>query len=217
MKCEHCEEPLDQDRSGPFCTRCARLLPLPKGASPFAIFGLPERFAIDGDDLVARHRKLSRQLHPDRFTRSDPRDKRRALEWTTALNDALRALRLPEDRAALLLRRRGVDFAAESGQDAPGRLPLDFLESVLEEREALAEAMAAGDHGAAEALAARMKARIELGRASLGPLFDRIEAAEAAGEGEEAAIEAAAEALARLRYAARFLEEAEAFERAGLE
>lgn len=215
MSCDLCAAGTRQ--SGPFCAHCASLLPLPKGASPFAVLGLPDRFATDEAALVARHRELSRQLHPDRFARGDPRDKLRALEWTTALNDALRALRLPEDRAAHLLKERGVDFAAASGPGAQQRLSADFLEAVLEAREALAEARAAGDHAAAEKLAAQIRERLDQGRASLGPLFARIESAEADGQRDQAAIEEVAETLTRLRYDARFLEEAEAFEREGLE
>lgn len=215
MSCDLCAAGCAQP--GPFCPACHALLPLPAGISPFAVFGLGEKFALDESALIARHRQLSRALHPDRFARASPADKRRALAWTTALNDALRALRLPEDRAAFLLRQRGIDFASAAGAEARQCLSPDFLEAVLEEREALFEARAAGDHAAAEALAHKIRARLSGGRAALAPLFEQIEAAEASGRADRAALEAAASALARLRYDARFLEEAEAFEREGLE
>ena len=76
---------------------------------------------------------------------------------------------------------------------------------------------AAGDHSAAEALATRIRERLESGRAALFEIFARVEAAEAGGGEDKAALQEAADTLARLRYAARFLEEAEAFEREGLE
>ena len=217
MTCEHCAETGVRAPVEPFCPHCEALQPLPKGADPFAVLGLQETFAVDAADLNARHRKLSRRLHPDRFVRANAGDKLRALEWTTAINDALRALRLPEDRAALMLRKRGVDFAETGSELSPGQLPLDFLEAVLEEREALAEAIAASDHSAAEALATRIRERLESGRAALFEIFARVEAAEAGGGEDKAALREAADTLARLRYAARFLEEAEAFEREGLE
>ncbi len=217
MTCEHCAATGDRAPVEPFCPHCEALRPLPRGADPFAVLGLEETFALDAADLSARHRKLSRRLHPDRFARASGVDKLRALEWTTAINDALRALRLPEDRAALMLRKRGVDFAETGSELSPGQLPLDFLEAVLEEREALAEAIAAGDHSAAEALATRIRERLESGRAALFEIFVRVEAAEAGGGEDKAALQEAADTLARLRYAARFLEEAEAFEREGLE
>lgn len=217
MTCEHCAETGVRAPVEPFCPHCEALQPLPKGADPFAVLGLQETFAVDAADLNARHRKLSRRLHPDRFVRANAGDKLRALEWTTAINDALRALRLPEDRAALMLKKRGVDFAETGSELSFGQLPLDFLEAVLEEREALAEAIAADDHGAAEALATRIRERLASERTALFGLFARIEAAEAGGGEDQAALQEAAETLARLRYAARFLEEAEAFEREGLE
>ncbi|MDR0966619.1 MAG: Fe-S protein assembly co-chaperone HscB [Myxococcales bacterium] len=212
MKCDLCEA--GPGLPGPFCACCSSILPLPRDASPFAIFGLPERFGLDEADLLQRYRQLSRQLHPDRFARKSPIEKRHALEWTTALNDALRSLRTPEARADLLLRRRGIDLSGESGAEARRRLSPDFLESVLEEREALFDARAEGDHAAAQKLADRIKARLDRGRAELALLFERIETM---GDHEQRALDAAASTLARLRYDARFLEEAEAFEREGLE
>lgn len=202
MACERCAV-----GTGPFCGACGALRPLPAGLSPFAVFGLPERFQVDETALEARHRELSRALHPDRFVRASPAEKRRALEWTTAVNDAFRLLLSPEERADFLLKRRGVDLASESGEAAGRRLSPSFLEAALEEREALFEAQAEGDHAAAEALAGKIRARMDENRRRLSDAFSRLEA-----RSDDEALDAAAACLAHLRYDARFLEEADRFE-----
>ncbi len=207
MACDQCAS-----ASGPFCGGCGALLPLPAGISPFAVFGLPEKFSVNQEALETRRRDLSRALHPDRFVRASPAEKRRALEWTTALNDAFRVLMSPEERADFLLRRHGVDLAAESGEAAMRRLSPEFLEGALEEREALFEAQAEDDHEAAEALAGKIRARMEDSRRQLESAFARLES-----QPSDEALDEAAACLAHLRYDARFLEESDRFEMEGLD
>jgi molecular chaperone HscB len=108
---------------------------------------MPREFALDGAELDRRFRELSRRLHPDRFARAEPRERRISLDRATRLNDAYRALRDWRTRAAYLLRIAGTDVFAEGRTFADP----DFLEEQLEWREHLALANADGD---AERLAA---------------------------------------------------------------
>ena len=76
-----------------FCPSCRKIQPVGRNEDPFSLLGLPREFELDARELERRFRELSRQLHPDRFARAEPRERRLSLERATRLNDALRALR----------------------------------------------------------------------------------------------------------------------------
>jgi molecular chaperone HscB len=134
----------------------------------FSIFGLPRVFALDPALLEQRFRDLSRQLHPDRFARAEPRERRLALERATRLNDAHRVLRDWRLRGAALLRLAGQDpaGAGRSFHDP------EFLEEQLAWREALALARAGGDATALAELGARARARLAALEAECARLFE---------------------------------------------
>jgi curved DNA-binding protein CbpA len=69
----------------------------------FEVFGLDRKLCLDLDDLQRRFYSLSRELHPDRYTRATPAERTRALEASAVLNDAYRTLRDPVARAGYLL------------------------------------------------------------------------------------------------------------------
>ncbi len=160
--------------------------------------GLPRRFDLSAPDLEKRFRELSWQVHPDRFPGASPTERRLALEKTTALNDAYRALRDPIRRAAHLLELHGVTI--DENRAGAVKVGPELLEEILELREALAEAKAGGDAAALQAL--RENVQKKRGDA-MAALADRLGALP-----DPAAIAAETEALARLRYYDRFLEEA---------
>lgn len=209
MSCWNCQA---DPGPGPFCQKCNTLQPVPPKADAFAVLGLPKTFFLDRKAIEERHKELSRKLHPDRFAQKDPKERRFSLEWTTALNDAVKALKDPASRAAYLLKEQGLDVAKESGDEAMGRLPTEFLELVLEDREALAEAKAAKDLERVRALSKDVKARS-------GHELAEVEAALALWEktGDKVVLEKAAASLAVLKYYARFQEEVEAIEQQALE
>ncbi|HUB10015.1 MAG TPA: Fe-S protein assembly co-chaperone HscB [Myxococcales bacterium] len=179
------------------------LQPLPPGTDRFAIFGLPRRYEIDLADLEKRFRDLSWEVHPDRHAKGTARERRVALERTTALNDAYRTLKDPLKRAAYLLELHGVKIESESGRDsAMAKLPPEFLEEVMELREGLVEARAEGDDAAVQRLVVTVKER----RAHA---VQAVEAAlrELPEHPDQERIAAAGAALARIRYYDRFDEE----------
>jgi molecular chaperone HscB len=110
----------------------------------FALFGLPARYRFDPAELDAAYRKLQSEVHPDKFASAGDEERRLALQSSSRVNEAYRALRSPLERANYLLLLRGIDALAETDT----ALPLEFLEQQLESRESLADAIAARDAAA---------------------------------------------------------------------
>src|ERR1700730_10364789 len=106
----------------------------------FALFGLPARYRFDPAKLDAAYRKLQTEVHPDRFAAAGDEERRLALQSSSRVNEAYRALKSPVERANYLLLLRGVDALAETDT----ALPAAFLEQPLERRESVAEAIASG-------------------------------------------------------------------------
>ena len=132
-----------------------------------ALFGLPAHYRLDSPQLDAAYRKLQSEVHPDRFASAGDDERRLALQSSSRVNEAYRALKSPLERASYLLLLRGIDALAETDT----ALPPEFLEQQLECREQLAEAIARRD---AVALAALQKtvdaAAADLERALAGQL-----------------------------------------------
>ena len=121
----------------------------------FALFGLPERFAIDAAALDRAYRDLQKQVHPDRFAGQGAAEQRVALQWATRANEAYSALRDPLQRATYLCVLRGHDPVDERDT----KMPQAFLMQQLEWREALDEARSSHDDGALDALRAQLDAK----------------------------------------------------------
>jgi len=122
-------------------------------ASDFALFGLPERFALDLAALDARWKQLQGAAHPDRFATDTAAAQRVAMQWAVRINEAYRRLKDPLARAAYLCTLHGVDLQAENNT----AMPTAFLMQQMEWREALSEArsLEAVDALAGEVTAAR--------------------------------------------------------------
>jgi molecular chaperone HscB len=109
----------------------------------YEIFGLPRSLNLALDDLQKRFYELSRQLHPDRFMQKPEAERQRALDMSSALNDAYRTLKDPIKRAQYLLTLEGFDIGEQRSKDVPPEL----LEEVFELNMALEE-MRGGDDSA---------------------------------------------------------------------
>jgi molecular chaperone HscB len=199
---------------GALCAFCGAIQPADAAADHFAVLGVPARFALDLGAGEARFRELSRALHPDRFAQADPRARRLSLQRTVQLNEAWRTLKDPVRRAEYLLGRAGYQVGAETGASRPGRaagerekIPVSpaLLGEILELREELSEARAAGDHARVRDMAIAVRAQTDaaLGRVAAG--FERARATDAAAP--DPALDAVAEELIAVRYFRRFLEE----------
>ena len=139
----------------------------------FVLFGLPERFAVDGAVLDRAYRDVQTQVHPDRFVGQGATEQRVALQWATRANEAYRVLRDPLARAVYLCTLRGRDPADQRDTS----MSPAFLMQQLEWREALDAARAADDPTSIEALrlqlaAARTTLQDETGTALEGDDVD---------------------------------------------
>jgi molecular chaperone HscB len=94
----------------------------------FQFFGLDQKLSIDLPDLQKRFYELSRQWHPDRFSRKSAEEQAQSLEATSVLNDGYRTLRDPVKRAEYLLTEEGFPIGEQRSKDVPPEL----LEEVFE-------------------------------------------------------------------------------------
>src|SRR4051812_4620507 len=105
----------------PLCPACGKVQPpLPAGAQidKFALLGFEPSFDAPAG-LDDKFRALPRKLHPDRFARATPQERRFSLEQTTLLNDAYKTLRDPVRRGGDLLPLRGGGGGAKKGPPVP--------------------------------------------------------------------------------------------------
>ena len=109
----------------------------------YEIFGLQRSLNLSLDELQTRYYALSRELHPDRFMQKPEAERQRALDMSSALNDAYRTLKDPIKRAQYLLGLEGFDIGEQGSKDVPPEL----LEEVFELNMALEE-MRGGDDSA---------------------------------------------------------------------
>jgi molecular chaperone HscB len=91
--------------------------------------------SLDVAGLQKRFYELSRQLHPDRYTRKSERERQFSLEATAILNDGYRTLRDPVKRAEYVLKQNGLDI----GEQRSKNVPPELLEEVFELNMALEE------------------------------------------------------------------------------
>ncbi len=175
-----------------FCTSCQLIQPLPQNADFFKLLSLPKKMSLDRAALESAFRGLSLKVHPDRFPRASPVERRLALEHTTQLNDAYRTLKAPQTRAEYLMKLEGVEVGSE---EARLKDPA-FLMEMMELQEEVSEA---SDEDALEKMERDIKARHTGLMKQLHIYFDE-------GQG---ARDDALKALDQLRFVGRLLERIE--------
>jgi len=140
----------------------------------FEAFGLEPRLTLDVNDLQDRFYRLSREFHPDRFTRRPVEEQRQALERTSLLNDGLRVLKDPVRRAEYVLKNHGFDIGEQRTKDVPPEL----LEEVFELNMALEES----DKDQLEAFHTKFAAMLSDIGSELTGLFARYDEAQSRDE-----------------------------------
>ncbi|MFT3708334.1 MAG: Fe-S protein assembly co-chaperone HscB [Archangium sp.] len=165
----------------------------------FELFNLQPSVDLDVKALEDLHRKLSLESHPDRLTGADARTRRIAAEKSAALNEAVKVLRDPVRRAFYVLELKGVKLDTEHAAAAL-KMPMEFLEEIMEQRELLEGARSARDLVRAQKMAAEISA---LAASTLAAAQNALRADD---------VPTASIALGKVRYYTRFLEEVEAFE-----
>jgi molecular chaperone HscB len=128
----------------------------------YDFFGFDRKLTIDLDALQKRFYELSRQWHPDRFTRKSGDEQAQALEATAILNDGYRTLRDPVKRAEYLLTEEGFPIGEQRSKDVPPEL----LEEVFELNMMLEE-MKGGDESA--------RPQLEAAKANFGEMLGGID------------------------------------------
>jgi molecular chaperone HscB len=116
--------------------------------SHFALFGLPDTFALDANALDEAFRRVQGEVHPDRFASEGAAERRVALQWATRANEGYRILKNPLQRARYICELHGVDLGVESNT----HMPAEFLMAQLNWREGLEDAEREGDMKALEML-----------------------------------------------------------------
>lgn len=144
MDAQHCWRcGKDSPAAGPapslFCQFCNTLQP--PVPDYFRFFGFPKQLNLDAAELQKRFYALSRQLHPDHYTRAQDRERSFSLEGTAILNDGYRILRDPVQRAEYVLKENGFDIGEQRSKDVPPEL----LEEVFELNMALDELRSGDD------------------------------------------------------------------------
>jgi molecular chaperone HscB len=76
---------------------------------PFEVMGLEKGYPLDMYVLEKRYFDEQKKTHPDRFALANEAEKDDALRKSTALNQAYLILKDPLQRAAFLLKARGVE------------------------------------------------------------------------------------------------------------
>jgi molecular chaperone HscB len=159
---------------------------------PFALLGIAPGYDIDLAALERAFFERSKAMHPDRVAGAPAAERVAALSRSRALNDAYQLLKKPVSRAEYLLSRAGVTIGDNE------RLEPAFLMEILELREELAEARAAGNAALVDKLQRAMQARRADAMSALPGLF---------AAGDFATIK---QRLIVLRYIRRYLEECDA-------
>jgi len=164
----------------------------PSSSDPFALLGLPPGYAVDLAALEQAFFERSKQLHPDRVAGAPAAERVAQLARSRALNDAYQLIKKPIARAEYLLDRAGVTIGDNE------RLDPAFLMEILELREELALARAAGNTELVTRLQRAMQARRAQALDALPALFAASDLA------------AIKDRLILLRYINRYLEECDA-------
>jgi len=158
----------------------------------FALFGLPESYALDLDQLAVAYRELQNTVHPDRYAAKSEAEQRVAMQWATQANEAYQTLKHPVNRGVYLLHLRGIDaLDATNTKMAPA-----FLMQQMEWREAIDDARAAKSVDALDGLSGELRRTHRRIEAELGNLLD-----------QKADLDGACEAVRQLRFMDKLLAE----------
>lgn len=126
----------------------------------FAVFELPRKLQIDGEELQRRFYELSRRVHPDFFQTAMPAEQARSLERSAMINRAYRTLRDLVSRVEYLIQLEEGRETREGATAIKPRAPVDLLEEMLEVQEALQKAKAGGLDEATRRRLAEERARL---------------------------------------------------------
>ena len=137
-------------------------------ADHFTLFGLPRAQSLDLESLEQSFRAVQAQVHPDKHANAAAADRRLAMQWATRVNEAFQTLKSPGKRARYLLGLLGHDPQIESNT----AMPMEFLVSQMELREAVMDARTAVNEQALDAVRVRLLNEIRVDYQRLAELID---------------------------------------------
>jgi molecular chaperone HscB len=173
----------------------------------FEFFGLERKLVIDLESLQKRFYDLSRQWHPDRFSRRPAHEQTEALEATSILNDGYRTLKDPVRRAEYLLTEEGFPIGEQRSRDVPPEL----LEEVFE-LNMLLEELRSGDESQRPQLNQARENFLEMRSqidAELERLFSRFDEAAPESEASKQVLQEVRATLNRRRYIENLIRDVE--------
>lgn len=164
----------------------------------YEFFGIDRKLVLDSAALQKRFYELSRNWHPDRFSRKSAEEQAQALEATAILNDGYRTLRDPVKRAEYLLTEEGFPIGEQRSKDVPPEL----LEEVFELNMALEELKRGDDSARPQLESAKenfvgLRAKID---GELETLFSKYDASAAQSQTAKQALHDIRGVLNRRRY-----------------
>lgn len=80
----------------------------------FELFGIPERFEVNQQELSDKYRALQKTLHPDRFVNSSDQEKRISMQTTAYVNEGYTTLKNDLSRAHYLIKLKDNEFDADT-------------------------------------------------------------------------------------------------------
>ena len=99
----------------------------------FDLFGLPQAFEVNTEQLDSRYRELQRAVHPDRFANASDQERRISMQQATQINEGYQTLKDPLQRGRYLLELGGYHFDDEHRTTSD----VEFLMEQMELRETL--------------------------------------------------------------------------------
>ena len=96
------------------------------------------KYALEASALEDAMKRRQKLLHPDKFSTKSERERRYSADQASAVNEAYGALRDPLRRAKYILEARGWGVTERDGRDAP--VDPELLMEVMEAREAIDDA-----------------------------------------------------------------------------
>ena len=103
----------------------------------FELYGLPVSLILDKSKVSEKFYELSRECHPDHFTRQSPREQREMLEKSSMVNNAFKIFQNPDETIKYVLKLKDLLHDDEKYELDP-----EFLMQVMEISEKLKELQA---------------------------------------------------------------------------
>ena len=135
----------------------------------FELFGLARGFEVDPQDLELRWKERAAAVHPDRFASASDAEKRVAMQWSAAINEAYRVLRDPLKRAQYLCELAGHPTENQSNT----AMDIAFLGQQMQWRETLEQIQGDRDAAALGELVQEIEADRKRRQAQTAQLIDQ--------------------------------------------